>query len=97
MGKKEITKKEDLPNIWLLLLSMILPPACLLAFFVIFQGINPEVIGIELKGFLNAGLSIFVIIVLGIFCVILFWMMIKVGIILIKKISYVTNNYRKQS
>ncbi len=86
MSKKEIVKKEDTPNIWLLLLGIILPPTCLIIFFLIFQGINPEVIGVELKGFLNIILSIIVLIVLVISVIILGWLAWKTGIILIKKI-----------
>lgn len=88
MGEETIIK-NGVPNLKVLIPQVIIPPILVFAFFLIFQGINPEIIGVELTGTLNFILSILVLIVFGFSTIILILISLK---IIANKLNNILNN-----
>ena len=74
----ETTIKNGSPNLKVLIPQIIIPPILVLVFFLIFQEMNPEIIGVELTGTLNFILLIVLLIVFGFSAIILILTALKI-------------------
>lgn len=92
--ENETIIKNGGPNLKVLIPQVIIPPILVFAFFLIFQEINPEIIGVELTGTLNFILSILVLIVFGFSTIILILTALK---IMANNLNNIFNNQKEES